>query len=662
MQLLFTLFIATTLFLQSPQQARIDSLAQRLEIVTGKEKVIVLNELFKMYRNNDPAKALDYTNQALELARTNNDFSGIASSLNNKGVLYRHSGDLDKALDSYIEALNIQEEHKFEDALAYTYSNIGTIYSIKNNYDKALEYFQKANTQFESIGHNLRIIGSLNNIGNVYSDKGEFTKALEYYLKSNEYYDGLEDRSQAFVPFTNIGNAYYNLDQLDKALEYYDKSLVFEQADNNLNGQANALLNFGIIFNEMGRHDQAINFYNEALSLVQETGDVRLLKNIYESLAKTNFVKGDFFMAYSFLQLHNSTKDSLINEESNRRIAELENAYEFEQQQKEIKYLRTESELQNLRIKNDENIIIATVAISFLGVILTLIIFKEYREIKKNKKLLEKKTDEIIERKNEVEGQKMIIEEKNKSITESINYAKSVQNSILKFEATPDKIRNSFILFKPKDIVSGDFYWYTNKGDIDVLVTADCTGHGVAGAFMTVIGISLLNEIVNREDIIDPKEILTKIDIKVMQALQQQQTGSGTHGMDVAICAIDIKNKRVTFSGANRPLYFFHKGEFNEIKGSKASIGDSIVETKIFESHVINFESGDAFYMTSDGYPDQFGGPKGKKFMTKRLKKLLVEIQPLSLSDQRDRLDNEINTWMNDTEQTDDIVVAGFKV
>ncbi|MDH5367254.1 MAG: tetratricopeptide repeat protein [Cyclobacteriaceae bacterium] len=654
MPIFSTLSLIITLIFQSPQQLKIDSLTQRLEETNGNEKVIILNDLFKMYRNNDPLKAMKYTEQALQLAYSINDYSGIAASLNNKGVLYRHSGNLDKALDNYIEALHIQEKQQFEDAIAYTYSNIGTIYSLKNEYQKALDYFLKANAQFESIGHNLRSIGTLNNIGNVYSNMNKYEDALEYYLKSDKLYNNLEDQTQAFVPFTNIGNAYFNLGKLDLALEFYNKSLVYEQRDNNLNGQANALHNFGIVFSAMGNHEQAIDFYNKALDLAQETGDKYLLKTIYESLAQMNFVMGDYFLSYSFLQLHNSVKDSLLNEESNRKIADLENAYAFEQQQKEIQHLQTESELQKLRISNDENIITGIISFSIMGIILTLVIFKEYKEIKKNKNLLEIKTGEI-------EVQKTIIEKKNENITESINYAQSVQNSILTFDMPSNQAHNSFILYKPKDIVSGDFYWYTNKNNYDIYVTADCTGHGVAGAFMTIIGVSILNEIIIKEGITEPKEILSILDERVINSLKHKQTNStGTHGMDIGICLINHQTNTITFSGANRPLYYFNNGEFNEIKGSMASIGDSIIDTKVFESHNIKYSSGDSFYMTSDGYSDQFGGPKGKKFMTKRFKSLLAEIQPLEVNEQKNRLDFEIENWMENYEQTDDIVVTGI--
>ncbi|MDH5476472.1 MAG: tetratricopeptide repeat protein, partial [Cyclobacteriaceae bacterium] len=534
--------------------------------------------------------------------------------------------------------------------------------SIKSEYNKALEYFFKANEQFESIGHNLQLIGTLNNIGNVYANMDRHNDALEYYLKSERLYEKQKNKqSQAFVPYTNIGNAYYNLGKLEQALEYYNKSLVYEQRDNNLNGQANALHNFGIVFSAMGNHEQAIDFYNEALSLVQETGDKLLLNTIYESLAQTNFIKGDYFLAYSFLQLHNGVKDSLLNEESNRKIAKLESSYDFDQQQKEIKYLKTKNDLQNQRLQNDKTIFTSLLIFSLMGISLTIVIFREYQEIKKTKKLLEVKTNEIIKHRNEIEIQKSIIEEKNANITESIYYAKSVQNSILSSDVSSNIINKSFTLFKPKDIVSGDFYWYTSKNNCDIYITADCTGHGIAGAFMTIMGISILNEIIDIEGITDPTEILYLLDGRLTHSLQKEKNNStGTHGMDVGICLVNHKTNTTTFSGANRPLYYFINGEFNEIKGSKASIGDSIIDTKKFENHYIKFKTRDSFYMTSDGYADQFGGPNGKKFMTKKFKILLTEIQPLKIKEQKEKLEEEINKWMKNHEQTDDIVVTGF--
>lgn len=653
-----TIFLSAILFLfiQYPVvNPTIDSLQQRLENATGAEEVVLLNELYKQYLNNDPTKALEYTRKALALAEEIADPSGIASSYNNIGVIYKNKGDLDDALEYYFRALKIQEENQFIDAVAYTYSNIGTIYSLKGEYSKALENFTKANDQFISIGHTLRAIGTTNNIGNVYEAQGQYDEALKYYLKSLELYEELEDNSQAFVPFNNIGNIYFSKGDYDAAMAYYESSLDLERLNNDLNGQANALHNIGTIYKVQGSYQTALDRFNEAVGLVQETDNKRLLAIIYQSIAETYFSMGDTFMAYSFLRLNNLAKDSLYNQESSRRIAELENAYELEKKENEIRSLKMEAQLQSLRIKNDNIIMLAGVIISLLGGGLTLVTLKRYKQIRKNKRLLEQQNLAL-------EQQKLIIQDKNQNITESIDYAKSVQRSLLQFQVTSEKLSRSFIFFKPKDIVSGDFFWYAEKEEFDIVAAVDCTGHGVAGAFMTVIGISSLEQIINKEMMYEPGQILERLNTEVRNALKLRANSGTNHGMDVTLCKVDYKNKQVIFAGANRPLYYFQEGAFHEVKGTKRTIGEELFASgAAFKEHHISFGTNDTFYLTSDGFADQFGGKNGKKYMVGRFKELLKEIQSLPIQEQKQKLSQTITKWQGNEEQTDDILVIGFK-
>jgi serine phosphatase RsbU (regulator of sigma subunit)/Tfp pilus assembly protein PilF len=650
------LILSVLLVIQQPViNPTIDSLENQLENAEGKNKVIILNELYKQYVNNDPAKALDYTNRALELAIEINDPSGMASSYNNIGVINKNRGKLDDALDSYLKSVRIQEENKFEDALAYTYNNIGTIYSLKSEFEKALEYFNKALKQFESIDHKLRIIGTLNNIGNVYTDLEEYDYALKHYMQSLTIYEELEDNSQAFVPFNNIGNIYFQKGEWDNAMAFYESAYDLEKLRNDLNGQANALHNIGTVYKSTKQNEKAIEIFTDALSLAQETDNKRLIEIIYGSLAETYFATGDMFMAYSFLQLHNNAKEQVFNELSDRRIAELESAYEIEKKQAEIEALKVESELQQLQIQNDKIIITSVVIVSFLVVGLSLVIFQELRTIKKNKRQLEAQNIEL-------EAQKLIIQEKNDSITESIDYAKSVQHSLLQFNVPQRNQNDFFVLFKPKDIVSGDFFWFSALKDRHVVAAIDCTGHGVAGAFMTVIGHSSLEQIINRDQDTSPALILSKLDEQVRNSINQTDKTTSTHGMDVALCSIDRKEGKLYFSGANRPLYQIRNNEINVVKGTKRTIGDMEENPLKFEEHQLDIEEGDIFYIFSDGYPDQFGGPDSKKFMVSNFKKMLLKIHQKPLADQHEVLKTTLSDWRKGGEQTDDILVIGFKV
>ena len=275
------------------------------------------------------------------------------------------------------------------------------------------------------------------------------------------------------------------------------------------------------------------------------------------------------------------------------------------------------------------------------------------RQVETEKKMLEAKVNErTIE-----------LAQKNKDITSSIQYAQRIQEAILPnkeliYKALPE----SFILYKPKDIVSGDFYWFTEKNDWKILAAVDCTGHGVPGAFMSMIGHNLLNQIVTEKGISSPEEILTELDAGVQAALKQKSLESETSdGMDVALCSIDFKKAQLLYSGAFRPMYIVRDNKLLIFEGNKFPVGGAHVYNKKFSNHAYDLNKGDILYIFSDGYADQFGGDKGKKFMVKRFQQLLLEINQLPMKAQGDFLDKSMQNWMNGEEQVDDILVIGVK-
>lgn len=266
------------------------------------------------------------------------------------------------------------------------------------------------------------------------------------------------------------------------------------------------------------------------------------------------------------------------------------------------------------------------------------------------------RTVEVVEKSGKLENAY-------REIRDSINYAKRIQESILPADETIATVfANSFIFYKPKDVVCGDFYWFSQKGDDAVIAALDCTGHGVPGAFMTVIGNSLMNQIVNFSEITGPSQILSQLDKRLHETLKQSGNVITNDGMDAAICRYKISKSEITFSGAKRPLYIFKKGELIEIKGNKSPIGSFGHELdKTFSEHKIKINPTDTLYMFSDGLQDQFGGHDGKKFMIKRFRDLLVEIQPLSMKEQGKRVEKEIRDWQKDFEQTDDMLLIGIR-
>ncbi len=269
---------------------------------------------------------------------------------------------------------------------------------------------------------------------------------------------------------------------------------------------------------------------------------------------------------------------------------------------------------------------------------------------------VKERTYEVIEK-----GRKLEIAYK--EIRDSINYAKRIQESILPdSEKISAVFNNSFIFYKPKDVVCGDFYWFGQKGDEAIIVAVDCTGHGVPGALMTVIGNSLLNQIVNSTGVTSPSNILTQLDMKLHETLKQHGNIITNDGMDVAVCRYRISKNEITFSGAKRPLYLFKKGELIEIKGNKCPIGSFGHElNKRFSEHKIAVNQGDTLYMFSDGLQDQFGGADGKKFMIRRFREMIQEMQHLTMNEQCKRIENELNQWQQNYEQTDDMLLIGIR-
>jgi two-component system, sensor histidine kinase LadS len=271
---------------------------------------------------------------------------------------------------------------------------------------------------------------------------------------------------------------------------------------------------------------------------------------------------------------------------------------------------------------------------------------------------------QVKERTKEINLQKEVIEQKNKDITDSINYAKGIQQATLTdtaefFEIFPD----AFVIFRPKDIVSGDFYWFARLNDTFLIAAADCTGHGVPGALMSMIGNSFLNEIVNEKKISVPSEILFELRERVIRILNQQRNEiEKNDGMDISLVSIDLKKNMLQFAGAYNPLWIIRGGEFSEIKGSKFPIGKfQGKENENFANHELKLEKGDCVYLFSDGYADQFGGTQGKKFKYQQLKNLLLSISGKSMSEQKDLLNLTLDNWKGVTEQVDDILFIGFK-
>ena len=268
----------------------------------------------------------------------------------------------------------------------------------------------------------------------------------------------------------------------------------------------------------------------------------------------------------------------------------------------------------------------------------------------------------------EITSQKEKLEETNTHISDSINYAQNIQRAILpKKEIIYNSFPGAFVLFKPKDVVSGDFYWFSSLKEEEnsklIIATVDCTGHGVPGAFMSMIGYELLNEIVLGKRITQPSLILNKLHKGIIRVLRQEDNeAKAMDGMDIALCCFDKEKNILQYAGAHRPLNLFQNGEFIEIKADKRGIGGLVLEERNYTNHTLELHKGDTFYMSSDGYPDQFGGPRDKKYGSRRLKEKLASIQEMDMKEQDQEMNTELKNWKGNCIQTDDILLIGVRV
>ncbi|SMG40623.1 Serine phosphatase RsbU, regulator of sigma subunit [Marivirga sericea] len=640
-----------------------DSFSQRKGDTIDSTEVMRLNALFRIQYKSQPAKSFEYANTALEISKRINFLQGEATANNNLGVYYKQKGDYDKALNYYKISFNLYDSLRNQEGIGKSLSNIGNIYSINEDFERALDYYTDAKEIFEKLKDVPRLLRILNNIGNIYLDQGQEFEAEDYYRRVLRIYEQNPSQSSLFDPYSNIGKIYFNRQAYDSALYYFNKSLKKEEAADNKFGVSAALVKIARLHNARGSHMAAKNAALDAVDIANSINAKPILLDAFSTLAEVYIHLEDLKNSYMYMNQYHIMNDSLFNEKSRRAIAELEKSIELEQKEKEIALLRKESEIKDLQYQNSQLFTYGAFGFSILLLSLAIISFQKFKQNRKAKTLLEYQNEEILKSKQAIEIQKMKLESWNQNITDSIEYAKSIQDGIMNKNSFKENIPSSFVYYKPKDIVSGDFYWYSRQNGCDILALIDCTGHGVAGAFMTVIANATMNQIVNEEHEIEPHKILAKLDIKVMDILKQKEVTRSNHSMDVALCKIDYERQLVTFSGAKRPLYVVEDNELKEFKGNNFTVGEYFNSPdKKFTFQEIEFEKNQTFYLSSDGFPDQFGIKTQKKYLRKRFKSLLESISNKSLPEQGKSLELEMKRWQGEMQQTDDMLVIGFRV
>ena len=658
-------------------------------------------------------KALKYYNLSKNILINFNDIKTLSKCYNGIGVVYYMKGNYDKAIEYFHNTLETKEKLNDLHGMSLCYNNIGLVHYEQKNYYQSINYYNKALEIFKKQKNEIGIANEYSNIGIIYSDKGENEKALNYYLLALEIFKKLNDNYNAANTYANLGNIYLTKKDFKKSKKYLEKALEIKQKNNNKDGIANIFINLSNLNNSLGDstgdlkyYKKAIFFANKGLKIAKDIGTKPNEKIAYESLSNSYYKLNDIKKSYKYLKLFIQVKDSLFNIKKMQELENLEAKYQNKQKQEEIEknkiiIAKNEAEKKQLKIQESKQRMQKRFFIAgFVFVlIISFYIFKNYKQKKKANALLKEQkaqiqeknaelnqqNEEILTQRDEIEKQKNKIEIIHNNLSESINYAKNIQKSILPdFNILNNIFTENFLYFKPKDVVSGDFYWWSKIDNYFILTIADCTGHGVPGAFMSMLGISFLREIVNKEKITQPDKILNKLRKEIILTLKQTgKEGEQKDGMDMSIISLNLENNVLQYSGANNPIYIvknkkiktdknivlFDDSKINtqnlkflyEIKADKMPIG-IYKRTENFSLKEIKLNNGDFIYLFSDGFADQFGGEKNKKFKYKPFKRLLISNSNKTANEQKLLLEKTLIEWKKNNYQIDDITVMGIKI
>ncbi|MFI5205087.1 MAG: tetratricopeptide repeat protein, partial [Flavobacteriales bacterium] len=647
-----------------------------------------------VYSNADSARvlagieiefAVSKKNVLWEMAGTNTEGSTWFAQNKYPNALKLFQKTLQLAAKINLTKLDVSETRLYYINLGNAWHNMGNVYLYSSDYKKALSHFEKGlairllNPKHDNLS------ASYTNLGIAQRRLANRKEALRYFRLSLQQDAANNDTKGVADNLLNIGSVLQDLMELDSARMYYTRSLGMFEKLNDQYGILNSYLGLGYSAKLGGRFSIAVENCTKALNMAKELGDKYNQQFCYQCLYETYHNQKNWENAYFNFRLWNEIQDSLFGAQKSRELTSLEMQFDYQKKTMADSLQRAEEKkLAEVRLKQEK-----TQRFALYGGILLLLVFggfmyNRFRVTRKQKRLIEVQKNEVEKQKEESEYQKSIVEEKQKEILDSIVYAKRLQNAIL---APPEEIKKhfpeSFLLYKPKDIVAGDFYFFEYRNNMVFIAAADCTGHGVPGAMVSVICSNALARCVKEFCLTDPGKILDKTRELVIETFEKSG-GEVKDGMDISLCSLKFRNSdlglqnsaekiseirnpqsemSLQWAGANNPLWILRKNAeaLEEIRPNKQPIG-VFAGASPFTTHQITVNSGDSFYIFTDGYADQFGGEKGKKFKVSNLKELIFSSRAASMNDQKTKIDAAFEDWKGNLEQIDDVCVMGLRI
>jgi serine phosphatase RsbU (regulator of sigma subunit) len=593
---------------------------------------------------NNPQMALNYVDKSIS------HYQKYSSSFpymryQNKMTAFRLLGLVDSAIYYCNLMLTQATKENKPKWISDAYGEFGLISVTQNNFSKAIEYFNKQYTIIKKhkIDHPFSAV--YNNIGIAYGNKGDWDMAFEYFTRATRYDEEQKFEKYFGNDYNNIGIVYIVREKFDSAKKYFSLSMRYRRAMNDMLGVGGSLNNLALLEKAKKNYPAALALADSAFSIASSNGFKKLQVEVYDTYDQVYSQMGDYKKAYDYLNKKNYLNNQFEKEEYITKLQQLESNMALEQKQSQL--LEKDLELSKAEQQKQKQLGIIVLGTILVGALL-LFLFSFF----KNNKILK-------ERNNIISIQKNLLEQKHKDITDSINYAQKIQSALIISEEKLNKnVREAFVIFKPRNIVSGDFYWFTEYKGQKILALADCTGHGVPGAFMSMIGITLLNQIVKERGIVSPSQILNNLRKEVIAVLSIDASGK-RDGMDMAV--ISFNDNELMYAGANSGAIILEGTSVKELKPNKQPIG-AYEKHEDFTEQKMSIESNTRIYLFSDGMVDQFGGPEGKKIKIRQFKNWLMETAEFSFEKQKLSIEEKLDKWKDGFDQTDDISLIGIKL
>lgn len=646
------------------QNQKLDSLFTVLKNNTKDDslKVNSFHDIGSVYYDNARYdSAMIYYGKCLLLSEKLNLKLDQANSLVNIGLIYYNQSNYPKALEYYTRSQKIYEELGDKAGISRCLNNIGLIYDFQGSYSKALEYYIKSLKIDEELKDKDGISGDLLNIGSIYETQKDYIKAFEYYNEALKLKEELNDKEGISSCITNIGLIYEAQKDYKKALEYYNRSLKIDEELNNKEGIILDLINISNLNITLKNHKLAKEQAQKVIMLSKEINTLNNIRIGYDILSNVEAELGNYKEAYASHVIFKQLTDSIFNRENSNKLSDTKIKFEVEKKEAELKAKSQAQIAISLEEKKRHQLIIyIVIGILLITAIFTFALFKRFKLTNKQKEIIEVKEKQTQSQYIIIEEQKRLVEAKHKEITDSIQYAERIQRSFLASDKLLKKnLTDLFIFFQPKDVVSGDFYWSTEHNGNFYLAVCDSTGHGVPGAFMSLLNMFFLSEAIKEKDILAPNEILNHVRKRLIEHISQD---GAQDGMDCILVCINTVTKKLTYAAANNAPILISNNKMIELPKDKMPVGKGENDSSFTLHEIKDLKKEDTLYLYTDGYGDQFGGPEIKKFKSRLLNEFLISVANNPIYRQRSILENRFLEWKGSLDQIDDICIIGIKI